>query len=62
MVPEEIPAPREPVDDYVALWIKRKRDEFTRGSYDWVALDVLLDDYRDHRVTGTPLDQEVEMH
>lgn len=46
----------------VAAWIKRHRDQFfgenIQGSERWHALDRLLDDYRLHADTGTPLDQE----
>jgi hypothetical protein len=50
-------------DDDVARWLKRKRDEHVgRPSPDhlWHLLDGLLDDYRDHADTGTPLDAVVE--
>jgi hypothetical protein len=49
--------------DEVEAWIKRYRD--THGDpadgYQsaWYALDDLLDDYRDHADTGTPLGREV---
>ncbi len=48
----------------VAAWIKRKRDQFGQESQypdrrRWWVLDRLLDDYRDHADTGTPLDQDV---
>lgn len=59
---EEPPDP-EPVDDAFATWIKAKRDEYADGSghpvhpQRWDTLDSLLDQYREHRATGTPLDQ-----
>lgn len=47
--------------DAVEAWIKARRDEYA-GSADqpsrW-ALDDLLDDYREHADTGTPLGEEV---
>lgn len=55
-------APREPVDDEFAAYLKRHRDELDPDSHAWIMVDGILDDYRDHRVTGTPLDQEVEIH
>lgn len=45
----------------VAEWIKRRRDEYSRGrNPGWDVLDDLLEDYRLHADTGVPLDQEVE--
>lgn len=49
----------------VEEYIKTKRDEYDRvngDSYEhntWCAFDSLLDDYREHADTGTPLDQEL---
>lgn len=49
----------------VEAWIKFHRDEFgsTEGQWsteaEWRALDVLLDDWREHMQTGTPLSQAV---
>lgn len=54
--PTEAPAP-EPVDDHIAAWIKAARDHAVEHESDWRVLDDLLDDYRLHRVTGTPLDR-----
>jgi hypothetical protein len=49
--------------DPVEAWIKRTRDALTLDRGDdgpaWHALNDLLDDYRDHADTGTPLGQEV---
>ena len=39
----------------VAAWLKRRRDTFDRGTNGWYALDDLLDAYRLHADTGTPL-------
>lgn len=44
-------------DDEVAAWIKRHRGKQVRDGRAWLALDDLLDDYRLHADTGTPLDQ-----
>ena len=44
--------------DEVEAWIKRKRDEFSATLAYWT-LDDLLDDYRLHADTGTPLSGEV---
>jgi hypothetical protein len=43
----------------VEAWIKQRRDEYRPSSTDWTALDRLLDDYRLHADTGTPLSGEV---
>jgi hypothetical protein len=50
----------------VELWLRHNRDEFA-GETDnparmavYIALDALLDDYRDHADTGTPLGENVE--
>jgi len=53
------PQPRR--GDHVAAWLKAQRDQHVDG-YDspppeWHALDRVLDDYRLHADTGTPLDQ-----
>jgi hypothetical protein len=58
---------REPLDDDVTAWIKRHRDRWAAPTGEahpnhWHALDALLDDYRAHRATGTPLDQDVAEH
>ncbi len=52
-------------DDKVAAWLKANRDQYKDGTGDsadaiFYALDALLDSYRDHADTGTPLDQEVK--
>jgi hypothetical protein len=54
-------------DDDVARWLKRRRDENKRNGVlaevcAWVAIDDLLEDYREHADTGTPLDAEVNNH
>lgn len=42
-------------------WIKRHRDRFNQvQGREWRAIDDLLDDYRDHADTGTPLDLDVQ--
>lgn len=43
--------------DPVEAWLKRKRDEYTWES--WHIIDDLLDDYRLHADTGTPLSDGV---
>lgn len=57
-------------DDDVAAWIKRHRNKFPPPPNDsyagaklmhpWDALDILLDDYREHADCGVPLDKEVQ--
>jgi hypothetical protein len=60
-------------DDAVATWLKGKRDEYRQaGAWGpaeaahnrtgYTILDGLLDEYRLHADTGTPLDQEVHEH
>lgn len=45
-------------DDEVAAWLKRMRDrDWCQDA--WYAIDMLLDDYRLHADTGTPLSEEV---
>jgi hypothetical protein len=48
----------------VEAWIKRTRDGSVLSdkakTAEWYALDALLDDFRDHVYTGTPLDEEIE--
>jgi hypothetical protein len=48
----------------VEAWIKRTRDGSVLPgkvkTAEWYALDALLDDFRDHVYTGTPLDEEIE--
>lgn len=49
-------------DDDVAAWIKARRDEHEDryGRYpEWYAIDALLDQYRLHADTGTPLGEHV---
>lgn len=72
--PQNVSGPRygEPVseDSYhqarrggeVEAWIKRWRDRYTRQGPRWLALDDMLDDYRLHADTGTPLSGEVREH
>lgn len=49
----------------VEVWIKRRRDSLPGGedprktSVGWLVFDDLLDDYRAHADTGTPLDRDV---
>lgn len=48
----------------VEAWIKRWRDAHDSDSAGWVhhvhhAIDAMLDDYRDHADTGTPLNERV---
>lgn len=47
------PLPRR--GDDVECWLKQHRDTWQAGSYLHGALDSLLDDYRLHADTGTPL-------
>lgn len=63
----QAPIDPEPVDDDVAVWIKKHRDVYSPdepgwGHHAYHVLDEALDDYRIHRVTGTPLDQEAGPH
>lgn len=46
-------APRR--DDTVAAWLKSGRDQYPVGSHHYMAMDLLLYDYRLHADTGTPL-------
>jgi hypothetical protein len=49
--------------DEVEAWLRRQRGEFGQRTPSWRALDYVLDDYRLHADTGTPLDQDVvEQH
>lgn len=52
---EAEPLPRR--GDQFEQWLKAQRDEFERGDSVWPVLDYLLDEYRLHADTGTPLDQ-----
>ncbi len=54
------PPEREPLDDDFALWLKARRDEWRPVDDEYRALDDALDAYREHRATGTPLNQEIE--
>lgn len=45
--------------DQFEAWLKAQRDEFARGDSPWPVLDYLLDNYRLHADTGTPLDEHV---
>ena len=53
------PASMPDRDDEVAAWIKRHRDETGGGPGigEWESLNSLLDDYRLHADTGTPLSE-----
>jgi hypothetical protein len=42
-------------DDDIAAWLKRHRDEYGKNSLEWRVVDLLLDTYRLHADTGTPL-------
>jgi len=44
--------------DMVEAFLKEERDGWPEKSTIWNVLDGLLDDYRLHADTGTPLDQE----
>lgn len=46
-------------DDSVAEWLKRSRDKCVKHSQQWFDVDQLLDDYRLHADTGTPLEFDV---
>jgi hypothetical protein len=44
--------------DAVEAWLKAQRDEYSRDhDTQWDVIDGLLDEYRLHADTGTPLDQ-----
>lgn len=45
--------------DDVAEWIKRQRLDYSVHSDEYTLLDNLLDDYRLHADTGTPLSEDV---
>jgi hypothetical protein len=47
------------IPDETEVWLKRRRDACPAFGKAWHALDDALDDYRDHMVTGTPLDYPV---
>lgn len=44
-------------DDAVATWLRAQRDEWDQSDQEWSVLDNLLDDYRLHADTGTPLNE-----
>lgn len=46
----------------VEAWLKRHRDDIGPSEYGPLKdlVDWLLDDYREHADTGTPLDREVQ--
>lgn len=53
--------------DEVEAWLKRRRDKFPKpdrywaeSDLQWSTLDDLLDAYREHADTGTPLSEEIE--
>jgi hypothetical protein len=50
-------APRR--GDQFEQWLKAQRDKNREGSEGWNFFETLLDDYRLHADTGTPLDQHV---
>ncbi len=55
----------EPVVAWSAVeaWIRRVRDAYPGDpNPGWVALNSLLDDFRDHAAMGTPLDRPVTYH
>lgn len=43
--------------DAVEAWLKARRDQHREQTDDWFFLDELLNDYRLHADTRTPLDQ-----
>jgi hypothetical protein len=45
--------------DAFEAWLKSQRDEWDRSDQEWGALDHLLDTYRLHADTGTPLSEHV---
>lgn len=45
--------------DEIEAWIKLKRDEYVVGTEEWWTMDELLDDYRLHADTLTPLGEHV---
>lgn len=60
---EQLDSHRPNRDDDVAGWLKRQRDKYRRmgevlESQIHLAIDDLLDDYRLHADTGTPLSEE----
>lgn len=58
LVAGSLPEPFQPRrGDAVATWLKAGRDQYPSGSHHYMAMDLLLEDYRLHADTGTPLDQ-----
>jgi hypothetical protein len=56
--PEPVHMPRR--GDAVEQWLKGRRDEFSEAvDTQWDTIDDLLNDYRLHAATRTPLDQAV---
>lgn len=49
------PLPRR--GDPVEAWLKAQRDEYRQYCDAWTVLDTLLDEYRLHADTGTPLQE-----
>lgn len=47
--------------DQVDQWLRRRRDELEGVGGFWVVIDNLLDDYRLHADTGTPLYLDVHV-
>lgn len=56
---EHVSQPGPQRGDAIEVWLKSWRDRHQRGFPSWYSLDDVLDDYRIHADTGTPLDQEV---
>lgn len=44
-------------DDKVAAWLKEERDSWPKFAISWNTINELLDCYRLHADTGTPLDE-----
>ncbi|MFJ5644095.1 hypothetical protein [Streptomyces sp. NPDC093223] len=51
--------PRPARGDQFETWLKAQRDEFERDGTPWPVIDYLLDEYRLHADTGTPLSEHV---
>jgi len=64
-LPQPLVEPHRPMrGSDIDVWIKRWRDSFRESDGSrtgvWYALDDLLDNYREHADTGTPLVDEVQ--
>lgn len=46
--------------DEVSRWLKAWRDSISKTEPSHGVIDAMLDDYREHADTGTPLDAEIE--